>query len=126
VRFDGVTTAFTVISDTQISATIPDGALTGPISITTPAAVAWTPNFKVKPKITTFSPTSGPVGTKVKITGSAFTGATKVAFNGKTATFTVNSYTQITATVPTGATTGAIAITTPGGTSQSSKNFSVT
>lgn len=74
---------------------------------------------------TTYSPTSGPVGTAVTLTGAFFTGTTKVTFNGKSATFTVNSDTQITATVPTGATTGKIAITTNGVTVSSSTSFTV-
>src|SRR5919197_963746 len=43
------------------------------------------------PAITGFSPTSGPVGTAVTITGSGFTGASSVRFHGKSASFTVNS-----------------------------------
>jgi large repetitive protein len=62
----------------------------------------------------------------VTITGTAFTGATKVLFNGKAATFTVVSSTRITATVPAGATTGRIKVTTPGGTATSKKAFRVT
>jgi uncharacterized protein (TIGR03437 family) len=78
------------------------------------------------PTITSFAPTSGPVGTSVTITGTNFTGATSVKFNGVSATFIVNSATKITATVPTGATTGAITVTTPGGTATSTSNFTVT
>jgi hypothetical protein len=78
------------------------------------------------PTITSFSPTSGPVGTSVTINGTNFTGATSVKFNGVTATFIVNSATKITATVPTGATTGPISVTTPGGTATSTSNFTVT
>ena len=74
---------------------------------------------------TSFSPSSGPVGTVVTLTGSAFTGTTKVTFNAKSASFTVNSDTQISATVPTGATTGKIAITTNGVTVTSTSKFTV-
>jgi hypothetical protein len=78
------------------------------------------------PTITSFSPTSGPVGASVTINGTNFTGATSVKFNGVTATFIVNSATKITATVPTGATTGRITVTTPGGTATSTSDFTVT
>jgi len=78
------------------------------------------------PTITSFSPTSGPVGATVTINGTNFTGATSVKFNGVTGTFIVNSATKITATVPTGATTGRITVTTPGGTATSTSDFTVT
>ena len=78
------------------------------------------------PTITSFSPTAGPVGSSVTITGTNFTGATSVKFNGVSATFIVNSATKITATVPTGATTGPISVTTAGGTATSTSNFTVT
>src|SRR4030095_12688589 len=46
-------------------------------------------------------------------------------FNNVAATFVVNSATQITATVPSTATTGPIKVTTPGGTATSPTNFTV-
>jgi hypothetical protein len=70
-------------------------------------------------------PSSGTVGTAIVIIGENFTGATGVAFNGVAASFTVNSPTQISATVPAGATSGPIAVTTPGGTAQSAASFTV-
>ena len=48
-------------------------------------------------------PSSGPVGTSVSITGTAFIGATEVDFNGTAASFDVPSYSKISATVPAGA-----------------------
>ena len=54
-----------------------------------------------------------------------FTQGTKVTFNGKSASFTVNSDEEITATVPTGATTGHIIVTTRGGTATSETKFTV-
>ncbi len=81
------------------------------------------------PRVDGFSPTFGPVGTSVTINGSGFTGATDVAFNGTTlgaGNFTVDSDTQITAPVPSGATSGPISVTTPLGTGTSSTSFSVT
>ena len=79
------------------------------------------------PTLTSFAPTSGPVGTSVTLTGTGFTGASSVAFNGTSAPgYTINSDTQITVAVPTGATTGTIAVTTPGGTATSTSSFTVT
>jgi uncharacterized repeat protein (TIGR03803 family) len=71
-------------------------------------------------------PTAGKVGVKVKILGTSLTGATSVSFNGVAAAFTVVSASQITTTVPAGATTGAVQVTTPGGTLLSNIAFQVT
>jgi uncharacterized repeat protein (TIGR03803 family) len=57
-------------------------------------------------------PTSGVVGAAIKILGTNLTGATSVTFNGTAATFTVNSKSEITTTVPTGATTGTVQVIT--------------
>ncbi|MDO7875683.1 FG-GAP-like repeat-containing protein [Hymenobacter sp. ASUV-10] len=74
--------------------------------------------FSPAPTLTSLSPTSGPVGTVVTLTGTGFGGATGVSFNGTAATtFSVTNATTATATVPAGATTGNVTITTPGGTS---------
>lgn len=78
------------------------------------------------PVISTFTPASGPVGTPVAITGSNFFSSTAVKFNAVNSTFTVNNDGSITATVPSGATTGPIAITNAVGTTTSGSNFTVT
>ncbi|MGA2133164.1 MAG: choice-of-anchor tandem repeat GloVer-containing protein [Bryobacteraceae bacterium] len=65
-------------------------------------------------------PTSGRVGSNVKILGNRLTGATSVTFNGVAATFTVASSTEITTTVPTGATTGVVQVVTSRGTTLTS------
>ncbi len=129
VTFNGVSAAFTVNSATSIQAKVPAGATTGPLSVTTPGGTATsTSNFTVvsPPAITSFAPTSGPLGTSVTISGTNFSGATAVTFNGVSAAFTVNSATSIQATVPAGATTGPLSVTTPGGTATSTNNFTVT
>src|ERR1039458_9478999 len=126
VSFHGGSATFTVVSDTYLTAVVPASGTTGFVTVTTPSGtLTSSKQFKVIPGITSFTPTSGPVGTKVTITGSGFIGATKVTFGGVKATsYTVNSGTQITATVPPGAKTGNIAVTTPGG-SASKGTFTV-
>lgn len=70
------------------------------------------------PVITSLSQASGPVGSSVVIAGSGFTGATRVDFNGTASlVFAVNSDTQITATVPSGAQSGSVTVTTTTGVS---------
>jgi hypothetical protein len=123
---------YSVDSSTQITATVPSGATTGRISVTTPGGTATSStNFTVvpPPTITSFTPTSGPAGTSVQITGTGFTGASDVTFGGTSVgsgNYSVVSDTQITATVPGAATTGTIGVTTPNGTGVSSTEFTVT
>jgi uncharacterized repeat protein (TIGR03803 family) len=71
------------------------------------------------------NPTSGKVGGLITILGNGLKGTTSVSFNGTTATFTVVSNTAIKAKIPTGATTGTIEVTTPGGTLSSNVAFTV-
>ena len=76
--------------------------------------------------ITSFTPTSGNIGASVTIKGIRFTGATSVKFNGTAvASYTVSGDTQITTTVPTGATTGTLSVTTSCGTGTSGSNFTI-
>ena len=77
------------------------------------------------PRIIRFFPTSGPVGTVVLITGSNFEAVSSVTFNGKAAVFAGRGAHYISATVPTGATTGRIVVTTPNGVAVSATNFTV-
>ena len=77
------------------------------------------------PTVVSFTPISGVENTMVVITGTNFGSTSAVKFNGTTATFTVNSTTQITAFSPAGASTGPISVTTPSGTATSSTNFTV-
>jgi uncharacterized protein (TIGR03437 family) len=55
------------------------------------------------------------VGQLVLLKGTNFNGTYSVQFNTTPAVFLVNSATQITVVVPTGATSGSIKVTTPGG-----------
>jgi len=127
VEFGGTAaTKVTLSGTTYLTATVPSDALTGPVTVTTGSTtLTSSQNFSVLPTAKTFTPTSGPVGTLVTITGTGLTQTTLVEFNGKSASFTVVSDTEITATVPTGATTGKIEVTTQGGSVTSSSKFTV-
>lgn len=70
-------------------------------------------------------PASGKVRSAVKILGTNLTGATNVTFNGVAAAFTIVRPSLITATVPTGATTGTVQVVTPTGTLSSNVVFRV-
>ena len=77
------------------------------------------------PSISNFSPTNGVTNASVIITGLNFGSASAVAFNGVSAAYNVDSATQITTMVPANASSGAISVTTPGGTATSSSSFTV-
>jgi uncharacterized repeat protein (TIGR03803 family) len=70
-------------------------------------------------------PASGKVGTSVRILGTDLTGIASVTFNGTAAAFTVVSASEITTTVPTGATTGRVEVGTPSGFQVSNGPFAV-
>jgi YD repeat-containing protein len=76
-----------------------------------------------------FEPKSGPVGTVVTIHGTGFSGtpaSNTVTFNGVTATVTSSTATSLVVSVPAGATTGTIGVTSPSGSATSSGVFTVT
>jgi YD repeat-containing protein len=75
-----------------------------------------------------FSPNGGAVGTPVTVYGSGFSATASqntVTFNGVSATVTASSTNLFVTSVPTGATTGTIAVTAPAGSATSSASFSV-
>ena len=81
------------------------------------------------PVITTISPMSGSVGTAVTISGTGFgatSGGNTVTFNGIPAVLTSSAATRLVATVPAGATSGPVTVTTDAGSARSSAVFTVT
>lgn len=139
VKVGGVAWPFAVVSDVQIVVTVPGSGKTGAVVVTTPqgkstftvtaAANAaligrrsgWTPWRRgpaALPNVSNFTPRSCSSGCQVSIVGSGFLGATAVKVGGsKWPAFSVISDTRIVATVPTGAKTGAVVVTTPVGNS---------
>lgn len=128
VMFGRATAQFTVVSDSEITTTVPAGATTALVSVTAPGGTLKSNRkFLVTPQVLSFNPPSGPVGTVVTITGVSLTQTQGVGFGDRVpAKFTVNSDTKVTATVPSGAKTGPVGAKTPGGTAISSKKFTVT
>jgi hypothetical protein len=127
VSFNGVAATFTFVSGTYLTAVVPTGATTGSVTVKTPGGTLTSnKTFRVTPVILSFSPTSGKVDTSVVITGNSLLQTNKVTFGGvKATTFTVNSNSQVKATVPTGAVSGKIGVTTSGGSATSSGTFTV-
>jgi uncharacterized repeat protein (TIGR03803 family) len=130
VKFGGVAaTSVTRSGTTYLTAIVPVGAHTGPVTVTTGTTTLTSPQtYKVKPKITSFSPSSGPAGTLVTINGTGLIQTSAVKFGAvKATTFTVVSDSKVTAVVPSGLAAGAvtISITTPGGTANSPTKFTV-
>jgi uncharacterized repeat protein (TIGR03803 family) len=127
VEFGGTKATTTKLTGTTyILATVPAGALTGDITVTTGSTVlSTTASYKITPTYKSFTPLSGPVGTVVTFNGTGLTQTTKVTIDKISASFTVVSDSEISVTVPAGAATGKIVVTTKGGGVTSSTNFTV-
>jgi YD repeat-containing protein len=121
VTFNGTTaTTIGTWSATSIKVAVPTGATTGNVVVNASGVSSNGVAFTVlgTPSITSLSPTGGPVGSSVTITGTNFgatQGSSTVKFNGTTAT-TIGSWstTSIVATVPAGATTGNVVVNASG------------
>ncbi|MGB0008965.1 MAG: choice-of-anchor tandem repeat GloVer-containing protein [Candidatus Sulfotelmatobacter sp.] len=127
VEFGGTKATTTKLTGTTyILATVPAGALTGDITVTTGSTkLSTTASYKITPTYKSFAPLSGPVGTVVTFNGTGLTQTTKVTIDKISTSFTVVSDSEITAAVPAGAATGKIVVTTKGGGVTSSTNFTV-
>ncbi len=112
-------------SATSVTTLVPTGAITGPVTVTTPGGTATSSAlFEVVPVLSAASPASAPAGAAITLSGTGLGGATAITFAGSSANvvssgFTVNATgTQITGiVVPGGAATGNVTVTTAGGTS---------
>ena len=79
VTFDGTEAMFSVVSSSEIKATVPAGAKTGMVDVKTLSGTLKSNRiFKVIPQLTSFTPTSGVVGTSVRIKGTELTQTTEV------------------------------------------------
>ena len=132
VKFNGTTATTTSWGASSITATVPTGATTGNVIVTVSGKASNGVTFTVTaaPSITLLTPNTGAVGSSIVIAGSNFgpsQGNGNVKFNGVSAT-TITSWgaSSITATVPSGATTGNVVVTAAGGVASSGVTFAVT
>jgi IPT/TIG domain/NHL repeat len=123
------------VSPTSVQFTVPNVALgLQKITLAATGGTATYDQFTViavppkAPVVASFSPTQGPSGTEVTITGQNFgpdAASNKVKFNGVAATIKSASATQIVAVVPDAATTGAISVEANSLVANASSNFTV-
>lgn len=131
VTINGVSASVASWSQTRVSATVPAAATTGNLVLTVNGVASNSWQFTVIPGISSMSPTWGPVGTLVTLTGTSFgttQGSTTVSFGATAATPSSWSNTQIVVPVPAGATSDHISVTVQGTTgtfTASSPNFFV-
>jgi hypothetical protein len=97
----------------------------GIVSVATGTVTATIVDDDPLPRIDSFTPVDGRIGTVVTISGAFFAGAFDVRFNTCPAAFTLHSATRITATLPAGACSGPISVTTAAGRGTSATVFYV-
>src|SRR5439155_3141107 len=133
VKFHGVLASVTSASATTLTALVPGGATTGPITVTTRGGTATSAtNFTVitalPPTINGFSPVAGHLGVLVTVTGTNFDpnpSGNQVTIGGVAATVQSASSSQLVVSVPAAAVTGVVVVTTAGGQAQSAMAFTV-
>ena len=143
----GYATTFLVNSANQIQATVPLGALTGPITITVPGPPATgstlqttltapSPAFTfslgtfTKPVFTSFAPAQALTGQTITITGTGMSSVSGVTIGGVASYFTLVNDTTLTVPIPAAAVSGSIALSSvllpPPGVVSSPNPFTVT
>jgi hypothetical protein len=123
------TATATLVTPTSLHAVVPAGAVTGPVSVTNPIATGISSaGFTVLPKIISFTPASGAVGAEVIVTGTSLRLLSDpvVKVGTVTAMVTSSTGTELRFTIPAGAVTAKIAITTADGTATSATSLTVT
>lgn len=128
VKFNGVSATFTTYSSGILYTVVPNGALTGPLTVETMVGTdTTTESFTVihagQPVITGFEPASGLAGTVVSIQGSNLVNVMAVKFNGLSAPFSTAH--GLEALVPEDAESGPITVITWDGQAVSTSSFTV-
>lgn len=106
--------SFTVVSDGEITA-LPASGSTGAVEVINAGGTATLTGFVELPFISSFTPTAGSNGAQITITGTGFTSVTSVTVGGDIPrSVVVNSSTNITAIIGSGA-TGSVIVNTAAG-----------
>jgi YD repeat-containing protein len=134
VRFNGTTATVSLSTPTQLTATVPSGATTGPVSVQVGGTTTTsTTNFTVLsgsllPTIASFTPSLATVGTTVTVSGTNFDikpANDRLSFNGTLASTTTATTAQLDSKVPVHATSGKLTVLTPNGSAVSANDFFV-
>jgi hypothetical protein len=133
VTFNGSPSPVLSATPTQLATTVPSGATTGPIRLTTPSGSAastkvFTVTASQAPTITGTTPGIGTPGTGVTVSGTNFDPVPandRLKFNLGAATVSSATTTSLTASVPTSGTSGRMTLRTPEGVATSSADFFV-
>lgn len=130
VQFNGTNASVSSATTTKLVVTVPAGATTGTISVTSPGGSdtsdgVFTVGAPAEPTITSFSPGVGAPGDAITITGTNFqtaAGDNKVKFGSGRGTVTSANATTIGANVPFSH-SGKIKVSTPFGDAVSTADF---
>ncbi|MFT3682659.1 MAG: IPT/TIG domain-containing protein [Ferruginibacter sp.] len=130
VKFGSKLAAAFTATKTKIQVSIPADAEGGDQLITVTSASTGgsdTASFNVNitPQIFSIAPGSAVAGDVITVTGARFTGTSEVKLGSTPVTYTVASATEITFTVPAGASSGAVTVTAPTGTVTSSTALTI-
>jgi len=133
VTVGGAAVGWFSATDTKILTFVPAGAGSGKVAVTTPAGSATStadftldPGLPAPPSITSIEPLDGPVNTVVRLFGTGLLPVTRVELSGNAVAFTPVNDTELTFTVPAGASTGPVSITGATGAAITSLPFTVT
>ena len=133
VKFNGTTATVLTASTTVLTANVPSGATSGPISVTVGASTAtsaasFTVGMGGAPTLASFTPVVGNYGATVTLTGTNYDTTqinNRVALTGAMGAVATASSTNLTVPVPSTAQTGPISVSTIQGRATSAQDFYV-
>lgn len=124
--------AVTVVTDNRLIAEVPQGATSGPITISGPSGTASSigafsviPLAGQPPIVTSFSPPSGATGTRVTLSGQNLYPASSVLMGGTSVPILSTTPSQVVVEVPRGVLSSRITVNTPVGSATSQGSFIV-